>query len=71
MIDAGKVLREYRERAGYSMDQIAEYAGVSVSTYRKYETDGGSIRLDTMIKLSKLYEVDIEQLIRDLTKGSR
>lgn len=70
MINAGKVLREYRERAGYSVAQIAEKAGVSENTYRKYENDGGSIRLDAMIKLAKLYEVDIEQLIRDLTKES-
>lgn len=56
-------LKEIREERGYTQSQIAEHLHIKQCTYSLYENEKRQIPLDTLIALSKLYEVSTDYLL--------
>ncbi|MGH8902244.1 MAG: helix-turn-helix domain-containing protein [Egibacteraceae bacterium] len=65
----GDNLRRWRRRRGYSQEELAERAGVSVSVVRKLEQDDEAaaqrqgVRLETLYKLARALDVQTAQLL--------
>ncbi len=63
-------LRELRERSGLSQEEVAERAGIASNTYQKFEkgiSNKGvptNPRLDTLVNLASVFEIDASDLIR-------
>lgn len=59
----GLNLKIARIRKGLSQKQLADKVGISPATVSKAETGKFDLRLSTLIKLSKVLDVSIEELI--------
>ena len=76
MIPRGKVMdylariRNLREDHDYSQAYVAHILNVGQRTYSDYELGNTRIPLDSMIKLAKLYDVDMNYIC-DLTDRKR
>ena len=56
-------LKHYRSARGYSQQQMADFLNVSRVTYARYEQGTREPDIDTMIKLSSILHVLIDQLV--------
>ena len=56
-------LKYHRITNDLTQDQVAEHLGISQSVYSKKERGGMQLREIEMIKLAKLYNVKLEQLL--------
>lgn len=65
----GNRVRHYRINIGYTQQEFADHAGISVSSICRLEK-GASIQLDTLIRILSALQLDgnIELLIPDQTK---
>lgn len=63
-------LIELRKAKKLTQIQVAEYLNVNRSTYTKYETGVSEPNIDTMKKLAELFEVDVNALVTDKSKGT-
>jgi len=52
----GKLLRELRERHGYSVNELAQLLGVSRKTILNYERGEQAVSLDVAIRLEELFD---------------
>ena len=59
----GKKLRILREKFGYTQQQMANVLNVDRSTYSYYETEKTSPDIATLITLSNVFHVGIEELL--------
>jgi transcriptional regulator with XRE-family HTH domain len=59
----GQRLRNARKNKGYSQIQVFELTGINNKTLSSYETDYSKPDLDTLAKLSELYDVSLDYLI--------
>ena len=57
-------LRTWRERAGYTQQQVADYLGVDRSTLAYYERGKTQPNAQAMILLCFLYHVSAEEMLR-------
>lgn len=57
------VLKKLRERDGFSQEELADKLGVSRQTIYKYESGENKLSLDSVEKLSKIFDVDYACLI--------
>ncbi len=58
-------LRKYRVLRGYTQEYIADYLGKKDYTaYSRYEQGRSNLKMDDAIKLSALYEVEVQDLIK-------
>lgn len=63
-IDAGRLLRDRRNKLNFSMLQVAEYCGVSESTISRWETGRvATIKRTQILKLSEILNLSIESII--------
>ena len=62
--ELGENLRMYRLMNGFTQNEVADYIGVERSTYTYYETGKTLPNIFTVILLSELYGVTIEDLVR-------
>jgi len=53
---SGELLRELRERHGYSVNELAQLLGVSRKTLLNYERGEGAVSLDVAIRLEELFD---------------
>lgn len=58
----GGNLKAYRQKMGYSQDQIAKYLGVDRSTISHYETAEREASLVHLSKLADLFGIELEDL---------
>ena len=58
----GQRLRSYRKARNISVLEAAEYCGCSIQAINSYERGERTPKLERMIKLAKLYEVQFEEL---------
>ncbi|HAP95785.1 helix-turn-helix domain-containing protein [Epilithonimonas hominis] len=58
-----KILSEKRREFNYSQNQVADLLQVSQSTYCDWESGQVKPKLDNLVKISKLYHIDITDLI--------
>ncbi len=59
----GLNLKIARIKKGLSQKQLADKVGISPATVSKAETGKFDLRLSTLIKLSKVLDVSVEELI--------
>lgn len=56
-------LVEYRKKAGFSQEQLAEKLGVSRQAISKWERAEASPDTDNLLELAKLYDVSLDELV--------
>ncbi len=56
-------LKEYRKKNNYTQIDIAKYLNIDQTTYSCYEIGKSEPSIDTLIKLSNLYNIDINELL--------
>lgn len=60
-------LRDMREDADFSQEQVAEHLGIQQTVYSRYERGYQTIPLEHLIKLADLYQVSLDYLVeRDI-----
>ena len=59
----GKKLKTLREGKGLTQLEVAEFLGVSRTTYTQYETERSEPDLVTVSKLSDYFEVSLDYLV--------
>lgn len=57
------ILKELRKINGYTQEYVASYLGVVRQTYSFYETGNRKPSAETLYKLSKLYNISIDDLM--------
>ena len=60
-------LRLFRQKNGYTQEQIAEKLGVSRQAVAKWESGASVPNIDNMIALADLYDMSVDTLARNLT----
>lgn len=60
----GKRLIRLRNQKGLSQDALAESVGVSRQSVSKWETAASVPELDKLVKLSDLFEISLDELVR-------
>lgn len=58
-----KNLKMLREQYGYTLKQVAEQLGIAYQSYHAYERGLTVPTLQNFIKLAKLYDVSMEELL--------
>lgn len=56
-------LKKIRKSKGIKQLEVANYLNVSKATYSKYENGHVNVTPDTLIKLSKFFDVSVDYLI--------
>ena len=57
-------IKELRAKACFTQAELAEYLGVKRVTVAQWERGENKPRVDTLIKLSKLFKVTTDDLLR-------
>ncbi len=65
MTTLGTKLSRLRRSKGYSQQELADKLGVSQPAYHKWETDHSTPDLETLLKLSRVFEVDLSYLTEE------
>lgn len=60
-------LVELRQQFNYSQLEVADYLGITREGYSHYERNVREPSLETLMKLSRLYKIDISLLINEKT----
>lgn len=58
-------LTELRQNSNYSQQDIADYLGMTREGYSHYERNAREPSLNALVKLCKLYQIDISELINE------
>lgn len=64
-MDLGKRLKEAREKAGYSQKDVSEKLNISRQAVSKWENGWTSPDIDTLVILSDLYNISIDELLKN------
>lgn len=59
----GKTLLKNRKRNNYTQKQVADLLDISQSTYCDWESDTTTPKTDNILKIAKLYDLDINELL--------
>ncbi len=62
-INLSKRIKDERLNLRLSQMQIADDLGIGYHTYRRYEEGSNEIPLDILLKLSELFNIDINELL--------
>ena len=60
----GTELKERREKLGYTQEQVAEKAGISLWAYKMYESGERIPRADVMARIAKVLRTSVERLLK-------
>jgi len=60
----GERLKLLREKEGYSQEELATILNLKRQSISKWEVGGGYPDIENLIKLSELYEVSLDELIK-------
>ncbi len=60
----GRKLREARRARSIKQQQVADYLGIERSTYSYYETGKSLPPIPALYKLSKLFDISADELIK-------
>lgn len=58
-----ETIRSLREKCGYTQEQVANALSLDRSTYTYYETGKTEPSIDSLIKLAKLFQVNVINLL--------
>lgn len=53
------VIRETRKKRGYNQEFVAVNAGISATAYRNIESGNACPKLDTVLAICKVLEIDL------------
>lgn len=67
--DLGKRLFEARKRAGLSQKEVAEALGVTQQYVAGWERQGKSLRLELVIRLAKIFNASIDDILGSNNEG--
>lgn len=59
----GKRLNQKRKECGYTAQQMADYLGVGIRSYRNYESEDREPPLDTLVKIADKLDVSTDYLL--------
>lgn len=62
----GEITKKYREEKSFTLDYVAQKTGLSkgfLSRLEKGDFDSKNVSLDTLIKLSKGYDVKVKEIL--------
>lgn len=62
-MEIGYKLEEQRKKAGYTQAEAADLLGISRSTLIRYENDYEMPAMNTFLKMSKLYDFDVYDVL--------
>lgn len=65
MTTIGTKLSRLRKNKGYSQQEVADLLSVTQPAYHKWEADYSTPDLETLIKLSQVFEVDLGYLTEE------
>ena len=68
-IELGERLAKLRKKAGLSQEQLAEELGVSRQAVSRWETGEAAPDTENLIALADIFNVSIDELIREQKKG--
>ena len=60
---SGKILKDLREKFGYSLEEVAKKVYSTSATISRYETGQRKINGENLVKLAKLFNVSPEYLL--------
>lgn len=58
-----EIIKDFREDNDLSQNEVAKYLNIPRSTYGHYETGNSKIPIETIIQLSKLYNITPNDLL--------
>ncbi len=62
-MDYQKIMRDLREDADLTQQQVADYLGTSQTMYARYERGANELPVRHLEKLCRLYEVSADHLL--------
>lgn len=60
----GIKIKQYRIRAGYTLEEAAKLAGTTPVSLSRYENDAAEIPVTVFVKLARLYKFDVWDVMR-------
>ena len=63
MLEYPKMIRDLREDADMTQQQVADYLGTSQTMYARYERGANELPIHHLTKLCKLYEVSSDYIL--------
>ena len=67
----GAIFKSYRIAHNMTQQKVAEYIDVSRSTYAKYESSTRNPDLDSILRLSALYQVSLDDFLKPFFSESK
>ncbi len=65
MVTLGTKLTRLRKKKGYTQQEVADLLGISQPAYHKWETDLAKPAIENLIKISEVYEIDLNELLEE------
>lgn len=62
----GQRVRQIREKRGWSQEELAHRSGLARSFTGAIERGEKDIRISTLLKLARTFEISLQQLIREV-----
>ena len=64
-MDLAEKIQKLRKQKGLSQEQLADKLGISRQSISKWEADQASPEIDKIVKLSEIFEVSTDYLLKD------
>lgn len=68
-MEIGNKLNQLRKLSGMTQEQLAEKINVSRQTISKWESDSTSPDLESIVKISRIFHVSLDDLLREAETG--
>lgn len=62
------IIRRLRVDRNFSQEYVAEYLGISLSSYSRYENDKVQIDFNSVVKLADLYKLTLDDMYRGVQR---
>lgn len=59
-------LRYYREKSGYSSNELANLLGIPYTTFKGYENAGREPKYETLCRIANILKVSIDELLGNI-----
>lgn len=66
MVSLGTKLARLRKKKGYTQQEVAELLQISQPAYHKWETDLAKPAIENLLKISEIYEIDLNELLEEV-----
>ncbi|MDR6920198.1 helix-turn-helix transcriptional regulator [Chryseobacterium sp. 2987] len=66
MVSLGTKLARLRKKKGYTQQEVADLLNISQPAYHKWETDLAKPAIENLLKISEVYEIDLNDLLEEV-----